>query len=110
MSLAVTIYGASDDLIEVEGCKGADEFSAYANDLAVWGGDLIAPDGTQMRVYAIYDGCWHFSVGQVEEDVRLPGWPVQILQHESGYSTLLRIEAPDGTRLAFTSLADRGAR
>ncbi len=108
MTIEITIYGASDDLIEVAGCKGADEFNAYGNALAMWGGDLIAPDGTQLRVYAIYDGCWHFSVGQVDEDVRLPSWPVAIEQEERGYSTRLRIEAPDGTRLTNTNLADTG--
>ena len=46
----ITIYGASDDLVEVEGCKGAGEFCTDD-----WQGELVAPDGSQMRVYARYD-------------------------------------------------------
>jgi hypothetical protein len=101
----ITIYGASDDLVEVDGCEGADEFGAYgskANEVN-WHGDLVAP-GTgaaeQMRVTAIYDGCWHFAIGQVDEDVPLPPWGTGIGQHpEVSYSALLSIDAPAGTRL-----------
>lgn len=100
----IKIYGAGDDLIAVGGCKGANEFSSYADGRLMWRGDLIAPNNGQMRIYGIYDGCWHFSIGQVDEDVPLPSWPVQISQQErSGgrpsRSTLVEIDAPEGTRL-----------
>lgn len=101
----ITIYGASDDLVEVDGCEGADEFGSYGYEgTAVhWRGDFIAPGGgtipEQLRVYAIYDGCWHFSLGQVLEDVPLPPWPATFTQHERGDSVLLSIDAPPGTRL-----------
>jgi hypothetical protein len=100
----ITIYGGSDDLVEVEGCEGADEFNSDR-----WQGDLIGPDGTdqQMRVHCWYDddGCWQVGVGQVIEDVQLPAWPITITQAPAmnpdnpGYSALLTIDAPDGTRL-----------
>lgn len=95
----IKIYGASNDLINVEGCKGADQFSSYADGRLMWRGDLVAPNNGQMRIYGIYDGCWHFSIGQVDEDVPLPSWPVLISQHERGRSTLVEINAPEGTRL-----------
>ncbi len=101
----ITIYGASDDLVEVEGCEGADEFNVYGNDGKVhWRGDFVASDTTatsgQLRVYAIYDGCWHFSVGQVDEMILLPAWVIAIGQrHDADYSAELRIDAPEGTRL-----------
>lgn len=99
----ITIYGASDDLVEVSGCEGANEFNADR-----WQGDLIAPGGTeQMRVHCWYDddGCWQVGVGQVLEDVQLPAWPVTITQAPAmnpdnpGYSALLSVDAPEGTRL-----------
>jgi hypothetical protein len=103
VTTTITIYGASDDLVEVQGCDGADEFNSDA-----WQGDLIAPGGTgQMRVHCWYndDGCWQVGVGQVIEDCQLPPWPISITQapamnpDNSGYSALLTIDAPDGTRL-----------
>lgn len=88
-----TIYGASDDLIEIGGVPGADEF--YAQQLRgcpVMGSFVL---GGKMRVRAIYDGCWSFAVGQVDEDIPLPEWPIRVSQHERGYSTLLEIDVPD---------------
>lgn len=99
----ITIYGASDDLVEVEGCEGADEFCTDH-----WQGDLAPPgEGEQMRVWCWYDidGCWQVGVGQVTEDVQLPAWPITITQAPAmnpdnpGYSVLLSIDAPEGTRL-----------
>lgn len=98
----ITIYGASDDLVEVAGCEGADEFNSDD-----WFGDLIAPGGTMMRVGARYEinGCWSLSVSQANDEHQLPGWPVTITQAPAmnpdnpGYSALLTIDAPAGTRL-----------
>lgn len=99
----ITIYGASDDLVEVAGCKNADEFNTDD-----WFGDLVAPDGETMRVHARYEinGCWSVGVSQVDEPQQLPGWPVTITQAPAmnpgnpGYSPLLSIDAPEGTVLA----------
>jgi hypothetical protein len=102
--MTITIYGASDDLVEVDGCEGADEFNVRDR----WQGDLVAPGGTeQMRVHCWYDddGCWQVGVGQVLEDVQMPAWPISITQAPAmnpdnpGYSALLTIDAPEGTRL-----------
>jgi hypothetical protein len=35
----ITIYGASDDLVEVEGCEGADEFNVYGDGKLMWRGE-----------------------------------------------------------------------
>lgn len=98
----ITIYGASDDLVEVAGCDGADEFNTDD-----WFSDLIAPDDSRMRVHCRFEinGCWSVGVGQVDEDHQLPGWPVTITQAPAmnpdnpGYSALLTIDAPEGTHL-----------
>ena len=114
----ITIYGASDDLVEVDGCEGADEFyvKSVPDGHVCWHGDLIAPGthaGEQMRVHAIYDGCWHFAAGQVDEDVPFPLWPLTIrpgsgmtdaarkgtAPYIPAYTVVLSVDAPEGTRL-----------
>jgi hypothetical protein len=111
--MTITIYGASDDLVEVDGAIGAspEEFNVYDSGKLLWRADFTDAEssgGTELadrlRVYAIYDGCWHFSVGQVDEDFKLPAWPVTITQANKldgtpGYSALLTIEAPEGTQI-----------
>lgn len=96
----IRINGASDDLVEVAGCKGADEFTYPSQ--GPWRGDLIAPDGGQLRLHVfLSDGCWQVAVGQVDENVALPDWPLSFRQ-ESSYAVELAVEAPDGTRLTNT--------
>lgn len=98
----IRFYGASDDLIEVEGCEGADEFNTTERGPMVWCGDLIAPGGDAMRIHALYDnrGCWSFSIGQADKSIPFPEWPVRVRQHTNvDYSVLLTVDAPEGTRL-----------
>lgn len=101
----VKIYGWSDDLIEVEGCEGGDEFSSYQRGPIMWRGDLIAPGGREaMKIRAIFDDdgdcCWSFAIGQAIEGIACPSWPVRITQHpDSENSVLLEIDVPDGTKL-----------
>jgi hypothetical protein len=64
-------WGSSDDLIEVEGVKGGDEFLSESNS----SNELIAGVfnlGGLVRIYAIYDACWSFAVSKVDEDIPLP--------------------------------------
>lgn len=102
--MKIRIYGASDDLIEVEGCKNADEFNSYQPSYGpgaiMWRGDLRAPDGTTVRAYAVLDGCWSIALGQADEAQPFPAWPITIAQHRSiPYSTVAEIDTPDGTEL-----------
>ena len=103
----ITIYGYSDDLVEVEGLGTDLEFNVYDEH---WQGDLVAPGGSvaeSMRVHCWYgdSGCWQVGVGQTDESAQLPPWPVTIAQkpHDDpgspGYSALLSIDAPEGTTL-----------
>jgi hypothetical protein len=59
-------YGCSDDLIEIEGVKGGDEFGCYRSDDNPVRATFNL--GDKMRLWCIYDGCWSFAVGQVDEE------------------------------------------
>ena len=102
----IQIYGASDDLVEVSGCEGADEFNVRGQ----WRSDLVAPGGEAMRVHAFYDDdCWQVAVGQADESIPFPSWPVSFVQHpQIAYSVLVTISAPAGTRLDNISPDARG--
>ena len=98
----IEIYGASDDCVEVKGCEGDGEF--YVDGNGCWQADLIGPGGTEaMRVRAAFDpdgsGCWVISLSQTDESVPFSPWGNGTDQAPNGYSTLIRIDAPDGTRL-----------
>jgi hypothetical protein len=88
-------YGASDDLIEIEGVKGADEFNVYNRDENLHHGSFNL--GGKMRIHAIYDGCWSFAIGQVDEEIPLPDWPCRV--KSEGYSAVLEIEVPDDVKV-----------
>lgn len=95
----ITVYGASDDLVEIEGVKGADEFSTNGH----WIGVIEAPDGKTALLYADYrnNGTWTVSLGQYEEDYELPNWVVITLTNLAvcSYSTLVHIHVPEGTTI-----------
>lgn len=96
----ITISGASDDLVEVSGVPGEDEFSAVSGN---WRGIIVAPDGATAIVYVDlrHNACWTVALGQYEEDYSLPDWPVSIAVDEElcRYSTRALIEVPDGTTI-----------
>lgn len=94
--MSVTIYGASDDLIEIAGCKGADEFNASMkdNDNPLMAEFVLSGEGGQIRIVALYDGCWSFAIAPVDEEVPIPAWPIKMSLHERGYSTLVEIDVP----------------
>lgn len=102
----IIIYGAGDDCVEVEGCEGEGEF--YADADGRWQADLIGPGGTEaMRARGAFDpdgsGCWVISLSQTDESVPFPAWGNGIEQAPGGYSTLVRVDAPEGTRLENVS-------
>ena len=92
----VSFYGASDDLIEVDGIPGADEFAALDQSPEGMAGSFVV--GGKIRVRAYYDqrGVWGFSVSQVTDAVPLPDWPIRISQQsDCDYSTRVEIDCPD---------------
>lgn len=97
--MRIEITGNNDDLIEVSGCEGEDEYNNSADTLVKLSGNLVAPDGSGVRVHALYEnGCWSFSVGLLDEDTPWPGWDMTITEGDRAYNTLLSIDAPEGTK------------
>ena len=97
----ISFEGASDDLVHVSGCPGEDEYNctkSLPGPIDLGGIFLVSGPTGSLKVTAIYDGCWSFAVGQVDEDVPLPTWPMLIRQSEERtYSAELIITAPKGT-------------
>ena len=95
----LTIYGASDDLVEADGIEGADEFGTSGH----WIGMIVAPGGDTAMIYVDYrrNGCWTVALGRYDEDYALPSWGVEIVSDDSlcGYSTVARIRLPKGSTL-----------
>lgn len=94
--------GGSDDLVELEGLI-REEYGAYEAEPAIF--EVGSRAGRQLLVYAHYgkeSPCWYFAVGMIDEDVRLPEWPIKI-ENGHGYSTSLVIEIPEGVEGIYVS-------
>ena len=95
----LTVYGASDDLVEIAGIEGADEFTTNGH----WQGVIEAPNGDTAILYVDYrdNGCWTATLGRFEEDYALPQWPSTLTSNdkECKYATYLTVEVPDGTTI-----------
>lgn len=99
----IKFTGHSDDIICVEIITYREGFSPkLTNDEISANHD--APTRIRLQtiggsracdVYAHYDGCWHFSVGLVEEGAKLPSWLFVIDGHElaNDYTTQLTVDA-----------------
>lgn len=91
------IYGASDDLVEMEGCVNEEIGSYDAATTITIGGALV--------VTAQYgkDGgsVWAFTLRQVDEDVPLP-WPVRVeFQHPYSLAAALDFAIETGAVVEF---------
>jgi hypothetical protein len=100
----LTVYGASDDLVETSGIDGTDEFDITSE--SSWSAVIQAPSGETAMLYVDLrrNGCWTVSLGRYEEDYALPSWPVSVISDDSicRYSTYAEIIVPDGSTLTET--------
>lgn len=91
-------YGASDDLLEVEG-DFEEEYPAHGHTFVT----VHAPDGTFVEVHAEHGNTgWFVGLGGLDEDDIWPDWGFRYLNpatHGSGYSPVLEITVPDGFRV-----------
>ncbi len=79
-------YGASDDLIEIEGdVPGCDEFNAEKAIFEVAG----------LRIAFEYAGTWEIAVAQVDESVPVRVEDMRLSVAENGYSMQLDMDVPD---------------
>ena len=101
----VKIYGASDDLIEIDGdITGADEYTAYGGDNLHVGTihfyDL--ENGEVLNIHALYDGCWSFAVSPWHNDEQMPGWEmVRSFGEDVPYSETVKLSVPDDVFCKF---------
>jgi hypothetical protein len=97
----VRVYGSSDDLIEVEGIEGEDEFNETKGG---WVGVLESLDGDTALLYVDYrkNGTWTVTLGLWEDDYILPAWPIRLYSDKAvnGYSVVAEITVPDGTTVS----------
>ena len=107
MSKRITFWGASDDLVEIEGdVPGCDEYACYAETLVF----QIRGGGCRMNVVCIYGvsgGTWCFAPALVDEGEGFPDWPLQIQACDIGrhrtdpYSMMLVIDVPDDAEVVL---------
>jgi hypothetical protein len=96
----ITFSGGSDDVVTVQTGKDVEEYYTYERGPVMWHADVTDGAIQVVRVTALYDGCWSFAVGQVDDDFPLPDWPISIRQDpHTRYSALLEIDAPDGAKV-----------
>lgn len=99
----VKIYGASDDLVEVEGqLRGCDEFNAFGDTEHIGNIQIAtAKDAPGYTVAAVYTGCWSFAVAPIDEDM-VPDWPVRrSFGQDVRYSETVEIDCPDNATVRF---------
>lgn len=90
------VYGASDDLIEIDGLNGRDEFGAYPKGNYA-GYMALRSRGVCVHIHAIYDGSWAFAVCPQDGDYeKSPDWPIRrTFGADVPYSETLEIDVPD---------------
>ena len=98
----LTMYGASDDLVEAKGIDGCDEFGAWnsADGPAVNATFRVHAASGGLNIHAVYDGCWAFAVTAPNTNAVMPPWPItRRWGVECVYSETLLIECPDDARI-----------
>ncbi|MBW1639263.1 hypothetical protein G3H63_09290 [Microbacterium resistens] len=91
----LTIYGASDDLVEVEG-EFREEFDAGRG----WRGRVIAPDGDSLIVTAEYSKPHAFAEWTlgIENSGTWPSWPIRFIERpDREGDPAIEIDVPAGT-------------
>jgi hypothetical protein len=98
----IKIYGASDDLIEVEGlCYDGNEYNAKVK--GVFAGTLAIRDGANhVSVHCIYAGSWAFAVCPQGGDFDELPWDVRYsFGKNTPYSQTVEIDVPDNCTIEY---------
>ena len=101
----IKIYGASDDLVEIEGSIHGDEIDCYDKSVLITIGEPEASPGRdahglQIRMRHGSLGSWSAEVGQIDDDYAIP-WPVFLRVADHGYSVMVCVDAPADTPLRW---------
>lgn len=109
------IYGASDDLVEIEG-PGGDEIDCYNSGVEITVGYPEAAPGRDaqgVKVIMRYApkwtdaAVWTAEVFPIDEDVDIP-WPVSVSLAERGYSAQVLIDCPEDTPVKWRKVRNVG--
>ena len=92
----LTIYGASDDLVEIEPMTdGLDEIPVIGEPCVLKLTESNGPGGCLITI-EYRDGLWQATVGLLDEDVVIP-WNIEVRHHpQVGYSVKVVVEDFDG--------------
>lgn len=103
----IIVYGASDDLVEIDNVDPESE--EYREEYPALRGaqfELKAPDGERMGIWAKYspEGVWVVAPYVLDEEDSFPNWSFSIGQGNEGqypgnYSMYVEVEIPDGTTI-----------
>jgi len=96
----VRIYGVSDDLVEVDGVNGADEYSAFGRVTRIEIGD-VKSGGLAVELEYRENGCWAATVIPLSDDVAFR-WPVSASLGGRGYSAQVEVDCPYDTPYKIT--------
>lgn len=105
----IRIYGASDDLVEIEGHPDGDEVGCYDEDVLIQIGDeetggvvIRMSYAPRFNAFTAAFACWSAEIAQIDEDKPIP-WPISISTNR--YSVEVRIDAPPSVALIFRPVA-----
>jgi hypothetical protein len=99
---SIKIYGASDDLIEIDGdCKGCEEY-ATGGEGPLMGKISLKSGDDYVVIFCIYAGSWAFAVCPQDGDCDRMPWDVfYSFGRDSAYSQTLEISVPDDCVVSF---------
>lgn len=111
--MKLSIEGRSDDTIGAyglpndaysfnDGSDGAmDDYDTCANNDPPLTFDIVTADEGRLRVTAIYNGCWSFAVGLVDEDDPTPDLLARMHHTRDSHSVGIVIDIPDDTKVIW---------
>lgn len=109
--MALVIYGASDDLVEIEG-HFEEEVDCYDRAVRVtvgWPEASAGEDSRGVHVLMRYapkwveTGVWTAEISPLDEDVEIP-WPVTVKLGGRGYTAEVHIDCPEDVPVTFKKL------
>ena len=103
--MRLVVYGASDDLIEVEGDVLSDEFGNYTGSKDTNGRLIVSVNNIPiLEIVPVYRGFWAFAIGptHINDYEEMPDWKiVREWGTKIRYSETVTIDLPDGATAEF---------